>query len=229
MQRFMVCASVAVLIGLAGCAASSPARVDPASGAEAPRVLGLMMMAPNPSGPIVQEVKPKATGPDGSFRPDSVSDIYRFDYAEGKYNWTAYIGSNPDASGMEKFEARVITSPKPAMRISVGWLFIYGRFPAGQAGPVSGGATGTAMIIQHEGPPGGGIVRVFFVGKSWYTDKIEVRFNNAWRATLTKVGDFAELDATGTLTPGSIDTNAAYKKKVDDIMKKLEAVGFTIE
>ena len=229
MQRFMVYAGAVVLIGLAGCTASSPARVAPASGAEAPRVLGLMMMAPNPSGPIVQEVKPKATDPDGSFRPDAVGDIYRYDYAEGKYDWTAYVGSNPGAVSNEKFEARVIAGPEPALRISVGWLFIYGRFPAGQAGHVSGGAVGTAMIMQHEGPPDGGTVRVFFVGKSWYTDKIEVRFNNAWKATLTKVGDFAELDATGTLTPGSIDTNAAYKKKVDDIMKKLEAVGFTIE
>ncbi len=227
MQRFMVCASVTALIGLAGCAASSPARVDPASGAEAPRVLGVMMMAPNAGGFIVQKVTPKATDPDGAFRPDAVTDIYRYEYAEGKYDWTAYIGSNPNASSTEKFEARVVTNPEPAMRVSLGWLFIYGRFPAGQAGPVSGGATGTAMIVQHEGPPDGGIVRVFLVGKNLYSDKIKVFHDSTLKTMLKKVGDYAELDAAGSLTTGSIDTNDAYKKKVDDIMKKLEAVGFT--
>jgi len=68
-------------------------------------------------------------------------------------------------------------------------------------------------------------VRVFFVGKDWYSDTIQVRFNNTLKKTLTKVGDFAELDAAGNLTTGSIDTNAAYRQKVDDIMAKLRAVG----
>jgi len=227
MQRFVVCASVAVLSGLAGCAASSPTRVDPAADSAAPRVLGLMMMAPNPSGPIVQEVKPKGTNPDGSFEPDAVEDIYRYDCAQGEYEWTGYIGSNPSASSNEKFHGKVVGGSRPALRIAVGWLFIYGHLPAGQAGHVSAGGTGTAMIVQHEGPSDGGIVRVFFVGKNWYSDEIKVRFNNALKTTLTKVGDYAELDAAGNLTTGSTDTNAACKKKVDDIMKKLEAVGFT--
>jgi hypothetical protein len=226
MQRFVVCASAVVLLGLAGCAAPSPTRADPASGSAAPRVLGIMMMAPNPSGPIVQEVKPKDTDSNGSFRPDAVEDIYRYDCAQGEYEWTAYIGSNPDASSSEKFEGRVVAGSRPAVRIAVGWLFIYGRLPAGQAGHVSAGGTGTAMIVQHEGPSDGGVVRVFFVGKNWYSDEIRVRFNNALKATLTKVGDYAELDAAGNLTTGSIDTNPAYKKKVDDIMKELETVGY---
>jgi hypothetical protein len=225
MQRYMVCATVALSMVLTGCTASSPTGMETASDGKAPRVLGLVMTAPNPNGFVVQEVKPRPTDANGSFGPNAVTDIYRYECSEGKYDWTAYIGSNPNASGNDKFEATVVGNPEPAMEISIGWMFIFGRFPIGQSGHVTAGAKGTAMIVQHEGPADGGTVRVFFVGKNWYSDEIDVRFNNALKTTLKKVGDFAELDAAGNLTTGSIDTNAAYKKKVDDVMKKLKAVG----
>jgi hypothetical protein len=224
MRPYLICAGVLVLVGLAGYAVTL-AWVDPLPRNSAPAPLA---PAPNPSNPnslVVQKLVPKVIQPGVPFSPDTVDDIYRFQYVQDKYDWTAYVGSNPGASATEKFAATFKPTPDPTMQISIGWLFVFGRFPIGQAGDTVAGAEGTAMIVQHEGPANAGTVRVFFVGKDWHSDEVKVRYAGTLKATLSKVGDFVELDAGGNATPGSIDDDANRKKIVDDIMAKLKAVG----
>ena len=177
---------------------------------------------------IVQQIMPHNTDNAGDFHSNQVSDIYRYDCDRDKYRWTAYVGSNTNAPGNQCFNASVVAAATPAMRISIGWLFIYGRFPVGQSGHVTAGALGTTMLMQHEKQANKDKVYVYFLGRDWFSDKIEVKVNNVLKETLTLVGQYAEVDDAGNVTPGMIGDNQARLEAVKAILEQLEKAGVNV-
>jgi|GEM_PF-4641180 len=184
-------------------------------------------MSPKNTISIVQEVVAKNTQTDGSFAPNNTSDIYRYECNQGEYCWTAYVGSNPNSTGAQLFNAAVIDGPPPALSISIGWLFLYGRNPVGQSETVTAGAVGTSMLMQHEGPSGVGTVYVVFMGKTYYSDTVQVASGTA-AESLDMVGKFAAVTAPGDIILSHLDADPDRKKAVDDILQMLNNVGANI-
>ena len=177
---------------------------------------------------IVQKIVPRDTTAGGVFEPDSATDVFCYQCDSGQYEWTAYVGTNPNGLGSEIFEATVITSPTPAMSVSNGWVYFLGHYPAGKRGSAEGGATGTTMIMQHAVVSSSDVVYFYLIKKDDAADTVQIKWDGELEDTLTSEGQYAEIDAQGNVTKGLYNNVAARKQFVEAVIARLQAVGVPV-
>ena len=152
---------------------------------------------------IVQQSEPLDV--DGTYE---THNVIRINVRYGKVEWTAYVGPNPGQD--EPVRVTLTQSSAPALLVVQGWVFISGQWPTGRTRRVVGGASGTDMLVQHEGPADAGIHRVFYMGGNWPT-VIDVTLdgNSDTTKPLSRVRTYFEVGPEDEEIPPSISNKDA--------------------
>jgi hypothetical protein len=131
-------------------------------------------------------------------KPLLTSDVIHIKVTIDDIEWTACAGPNPGQAGPA--ELTLTRDPSPALLIIRGWVYISGKWPTGKSERVTAGGTGTTILVQHEGPAGGGTHRAFYWTGNWPTKVLATLDQKpATTKALTSAGSYFEVG------PGNVD------------------------